>query len=456
MVMFSKKLIILFLFASLRFMAQSIGGTVSGAQTFCDTINSGFVSLSGQSGSIVTWQYSVNGGSTWSNNGNTVSSQSYFNLKQSTCYRAIVKNGSAPPDTSTTACITVYLPTVGGTISGGGTFCGNSGTGILNLTGNVGGVVHWEYSTNNGSSWSVVTNTSTSLSYSPITQNTWYRAIVQNSSFCQKDTSAIATFSINPNTVAGTISSAGTNTVCYAANSKTFTLAGNTGNVLNWIESSNNGVTWSQISNTTNTLSVLNVAQNKVFAAVVQNASCAIDTTNRITLYILPQNTVSAGPDTTISYGQSVTLNGSGTGTPLWIPALGLSDPSILNPSASPEESTYYILTITDSNSCVASDTVLVTVLTSTFEGVVTTVFSPNGDGINDRWFIENIQFYPENEVTVYNIYGNSVYTQKGYKNDWQGTYNGAPLPDGTYFYVIKIDKEHQVLKGSLDILRSK
>lgn len=451
-----KKLITLFLFACLRFMAQSIGGTVSGAQTYCDTINSGFISLSGHSGTIITWQYSVNGGANWTNNGNTISTQNYFNLKQTTCYRAIVKNGAFPPDTSSIACITVYLPTVGGTISGGGTFCGNSGTGILSLTGHLGSVIHWETSTNNGASWTIITNTTTSLSHSNLTQNTLYRAIVQNSSFCSKDTSSIATFSINPNTVAGTISSAGTTTLCYANNSSTISLTGNTGNILNWIESNNNGINWSAISNITSTLSVLNIVQNKVFAAVVQNANCSIDTTNRIALYVLPQNTVSAGSDTTISQGQSVTLNGSGTGTPLWVPASGLSDPSILNPVANPESSTSYILTITDSNSCVASDTVMVTVLTATFEGIVTTVFSPNGDGINDRWFIENIHFYPENEVTVYNIYGNVVYTQKDYKNDWEGTYNGSPLPDGTYFYVIKIDKEHQVLKGSVDILRSK
>jgi gliding motility-associated-like protein len=454
--MLPKKLITVFLFTSMRFMAQSIGGTVSGAQTYCDTLNSGFVSVSGYSGTIVTWQYSVNGGVSWTNNGNTFASQSYFNLKQSTCYRAVVKNGSAPADTSTIACITIYLPSVGGTISGGGSFCGSSGPGILTLTGNTGNVTGWETSTNNGASWTSITNTTTSLPYPNLTQNTLYRAIVQNSSFCLKDTSAIAGFTINPNTVAGTITTAGTTTLCYAPNASTLNLTGNTGNVLHWISSTDNGTNWSSVPNTSGTLPVFNLTQTQVFAAVVQNANCAIDTTNRLTLQVLPQNTVSAGTDTTISAGQSVTLNGSGTGTPLWTPVTGLDNPGILNPLANPGSSTAYILTLTDVNSCVVSDTVLVTVLTSKFEGIVTTVFSPNGDGINDRWFIENIHFYPENEVTVYNIYGNIVYNQKGYKNDWQGTYNGSPLPDGTYFYVIKIDKEHQLLKGSLDILRSK
>ncbi|MES2761593.1 MAG: hypothetical protein V4677_05280, partial [Bacteroidota bacterium] len=108
----------------LKTNAQSVGGTASGSQTYCDTLNSGFLSISGFTGNVTTWQYSINGGASWINNGNSFSTQSYFNLKQSTCYRAIVQNGAFPPDTSTIACITIYLPTVGGSITGGGSFCG--------------------------------------------------------------------------------------------------------------------------------------------------------------------------------------------------------------------------------------------------------------------------------------------------------------------------------------------
>lgn len=455
----NKKIVLLFFFYVLinKMNAQSIGGITSGAQTYCDTFNSGFISLTGYVGTITTWQYSTNGGTTWTSNGNTFSSQSYFNLKQTTCYRAIVKNGTFPSDTSTVSCITIYLPTKGGTINGGGSYCGSSGTGTLNLIGNTGNVLKWQSSTNSGSSWLDITNTTTSLPYSNITQNTLYRAIVQNNTFCLRDTSSITGFTINPQTVSGSLSSASSNTVCYYTNTNTLTLNGNVGNILNWVSSTNNGINWNTINNTTNTLVTSGLTQTTLFKAVVQSPSCSIDSTASLKITVLSQNTVNAGTDTTISIGQSVTLNGSGTGAPLWLPALsGLSNNGILNPVATPTVTTNYILTLTDANSCISSDSVLITVLPIVFDGMISSVFTPNGDGINDSWYIENIQYYPDNEVTVYNIYGNTVFNQQGYKNDWQGTYNNAALPDGTYFYVVKIGLSGNVFKGSLDILRNK
>lgn len=453
-----KFLLIVFLcLTTININAQSAGGIATGATTYCDTsLNTGFISLTSYTGTVNTWLYSTDSGATWTSNGNTFTSQSYYHLQQSTCYKAVVQNGAFPPDTSTMACITIYYPTVGGTILGGGSFCGGSGAGTLNLTGNTGNVLQWQFSTNGGSSWSTISNTTTTLSYSNITQNTLYLVIVQNGSFCLVDTSAQASFTINPLTVAGSISSMGPTTVCYAANSNTINLTGNVGNVLGWISSVNNGTTWSSISNTTNTLITSNLTQTTLFGAVVQSANCSIDTTNKITINIFPQNAVNAGLDTIISQGQATTLNGSGSGAPLWLPSTGLDNPGVFKPNATPVVSTNYILTVTDVNSCINSDTVLITVLPITFDGSITSVFTPNGDGINDNWYIENIKYYPENEVTIYNIYGNSVYNKKGYNNDWQGTYNGAPLPDGTYFYIIKIGSSNEVLKGSLDILKSK
>jgi gliding motility-associated-like protein len=441
---------------TLKTMAQSVGGVASGAQTYCDTLNSGFVSITGYTGNVTTWQFSTNGGTTWTNNGNAFSSQSYFNLKQSTCYRAVVQNGAFPPDTSTIVCITIYLPSVGGTILGGGQFCGGSGSGSLNLINNIGAVSYWQFSINNGSTWTNIANSTTTLAYSNITQNTLYRAIVKNSSFCINDTSALGVFSIFPTTVAGNLSSAGTNSVCYGVNSNTISLSGNVGNVLNWLNSTDNGVTWNSIPNTTTSHITTNITESTLYKAVVQSAICSIDTTPSLNIFVINPFPVNAGNDTTISQGQSVALSGTGVGSPIWSPSANLNAASIYTPIATPDITTYYILSVTDINSCVNSDTVLITVIPIEFEGIISNVFSPNGDGINDSWYIENIKYYPNNEVNVYNIYGQLVFTAKPYNNDWQGTYNGASLPDGTYFYTLNIDETSPVLKGSIDILRNK
>lgn len=75
--------------------------------------------------------------------------------------------------------------------------------------------------------------------------------------------------------------------------------------------------------------------------------------------------------------------------------------------------------------------------------------FTPNGDGINDTWEINNIHSYPNAIVRVYSRWGREVFTaEKGYQNDWDGYYanNEEPLPEGSYYYTIDTDGN-----GSMD-----
>ena len=435
---------------------QSIAGSISGTQTYCDTLNSGFLTLTGNTGNVVTWLVSINGGSTWVSNGNTLANQSYYHLTKTTCYKVVVKNGAFPNDTSASACMTIYKPTVSGTLTASASFCSISSAETLTLTGSLGAILNWEYSTNNGTTWTPISNTTTLNPYSNITQTTEYRAQVQNSSFCLQKTSNTVTISVSPNTVSGALNIIPTNTVCYGINNSKVKINGSVGSVLGWLVSSDNGSTWSNLSVTANSITATNLISNKLYKAILQSGICPSDTTAAQQIYVLPQTTVSAGTDLAVSQGQTIQLSGAGAGTPSWAPAATLNNPNILNPIANPVNNTNYILTITDSKNCQFSDTVLVVVLSESFNGVVTNLFSPNGDGINDFWHIENIQFYKENEVFVYNIYGQLVYSKKSYTNDWDGTYNGAPLPDGTYYYVIKTTPSGILLKGSLDILRGK
>ncbi|WP_425390708.1 tandem-95 repeat protein [Ekhidna sp.] len=68
---------------------------------------------------------------------------------------------------------------------------------------------------------------------------------------------------------------------------------------------------------------------------------------------------------------------------------------------------------------------------------------SPNGDGMNDYWHIEGIDFYPDNTVTLFDRYNNLVFEINGYNNEdkvWIGNSNTGSnntLPEGTYFYRI-------------------
>lgn len=425
-------------------------GTITGATAVCISSNSGKLNLVGSIGEVQGWESSIDSGNTWQSIANTNKILSYANLTQTIWYRAIVKSGSCLTDTTTAAIITVSMPTVVGTLSGGATYCGVPATGRLTLAGHNGDIISWISSIDNGLTWVNIANTDSVESYTNMLSTKWYRAIV-NSGACSTDTSTIEKVYVSPQTVAGTINDS--KAICYGSNEDTLKVVGNVGNVLAWSSSTNNGISWTPILNSTTWLYNKNLTQTTLFKAIVQSGNCNIDTTLAITVTVLPMNAVDAGLATSINLGGSVQLNGNGIGTPLWGPSTGLNNTAILNPIASPQITTTYTLFITDVNNCINSDTVTVTVVKSFFNGKITNLFTPNSDGVNDTWYIENIENFPDNEVTVYNIDGRIVYTKKEYTNNWKGTYNGNELPDGTYYYVLRFNNSNQTFKGAVDIL---
>lgn len=87
---------------------------------------------------------------------------------------------------------------------------------------------------------------------------------------------------------------------------------------------------------------------------------------------------------------------------------------------------------------------------------IANNILTPNGDGINDRWIIQNLNLYPRNEVKIFDRAGRVVYTANNYANDWDGTYEGKPLTHGTYFYIVKFWPGVPDLKGAITIIRDR
>jgi len=83
----------------------------------------------------------------------------------------------------------------------------------------------------------------------------------------------------------------------------------------------------------------------------------------------------------------------------------------------------------------------------------VMSLFTPNGDGYNDNWVVNDPNITAPFKVSVYNRYGNLVYESPDYQNDWQGTYNNTSLPQATYYYIIE-DALGVIFKGPVTILR--
>jgi gliding motility-associated-like protein len=90
------------------------------------------------------------------------------------------------------------------------------------------------------------------------------------------------------------------------------------------------------------------------------------------------------------------------------------------------------------------------------FNIIPTNILSINGDGVNDVWLIDYLDQYRENEVTLYNRLGEVVFHSLNYQNDWAGYLGSKPLPEDTYFYIIKLKKGDIIgfKKGYLSVIR--
>jgi gliding motility-associated-like protein len=83
-------------------------------------------------------------------------------------------------------------------------------------------------------------------------------------------------------------------------------------------------------------------------------------------------------------------------------------------------------------------------------------ILTPNGDGKNDYWIIQDIQLYPKNMVHIFDQSGRLVYSARGYNNDWNGTSSkGSLLPQGTYYYMVHLGPSLPILRGTVNIIRN-
>ncbi|SNZ01007.1 gliding motility-associated C-terminal domain-containing protein, partial [Flagellimonas pacifica] len=87
--------------------------------------------------------------------------------------------------------------------------------------------------------------------------------------------------------------------------------------------------------------------------------------------------------------------------------------------------------------------------------GTLCNIFSPNnGDDINNTLILVRHQDYPNNDLKVFDRYGNSVFEMKGYDSSWDGTGSSGDLPKGTYFYILDLGDDSEVVKGWIQIIR--
>lgn len=171
---------------------------------------------------------------------------------------------------------------------------------------------------------------------------------------------------------------------------------------------------------------------------------------------LIQEPTADAGADTTIFYGESASLDASGGVSYSWSPSTGLSDPNSENPTATPDLTTTYTVTVTTAIGCEFTDQVTVFVSSDALVGVPN-AFSPNGDTYNDGFTVSvrgQLSYY---NLQVYNRWGELVFETENFENSWNGTFGNEDQPLGSYVWVLNyrdLNGESFAQQGNVTLVR--
>ena len=491
----------------------TVGGTlITATPTVCEGDNSGTILLTNYVGNITRWEYSEDNGSTWTPIIETSESIAYLNILRETQYRVFIQASGCPDVYSSTLTIFVDEPSVAGILASDAVVCDSVHSGTLTLSGSLGNSIVWQ-SVDTGAVNDSIQLGGTIYDYANLTNTTRFIAIVTNG-VCPSDSSNVVGvltnfteadfafdnvcigdemffadesfikdgFAVQRNWDFGNgtgstvedpvvlFEEVGTYDVqlsilsqglcidtiiqtveVYPLPDSTITNLGDStfcdGD--STILRGEDGLSY--LWTTGDSTQFLTVTVEDFYGLTVTDSNLCVNS-SEVFIEVWPLPQAEAGNDTTISLGQTTILEGSGGEQYMWDPPTFLDDFMLQNPLSSPDSSIQYTVLVTDSNGCQNTDSVLITVLID-YLFTPSNLVTPNGDGFNDTWFVENLVDYPACEVLIFNEFGEIVFQEREYDNDWAGEFQGARLPDGTYYYIITCPDAAALYKGHVTIL---
>ncbi len=169
----------------------------------------------------------------------------------------------------------------------------------------------------------------------------------------------------------------------------------------------------------------------------------------------LPVINITSTLGTDFSKGKTTTLKATGGVSYVWSGPTGLignrnSDLIDVRPEG---QSQTYTVVVTSAQGCTSEQTIMLTTQDDIRLISGTNIITPNGDGVNDKLIIRNVDLYKNNELKVYDTAGRLLYEKVNYQNEWDGTLNGIALTEGTYYYIIDFRSVGKY-KGFITIVR--
>jgi gliding motility-associated-like protein len=401
----------------------------------------------------------------------TNSSYQSPNISNTTYFRRTDHSGTCPTAISNTIVVTTTTGVIAGTIqSVNPTICYNAipTNTISNVTAPSGGtggnssISHqWQRSLDR-LNWANIIG-ATSASYSEtnkLTDTTYYRRKdVMGPSSCDSIYTTPVQINVFGTNNPGVISKDTSICAGDVAKIKESTKTTGTINSYQWISYTSKSNSWviAQGNSTAKEYTTLGLSDTTWYKRVIKT-SCGNDTSNSVRIAVISRPIVSAGVDTTVLKNSTIQLNGSVIGSTNyeWNPYTNLNNPSILKPDAKITSTIIYILKAFDPTGKCSSEGVIRVSVKAPL--IIPNVITPNGDGVNDTWTIEDMDQYPNASFTIYNRWGNIVWKSTSNAFGWNGTNyrNGEALPQGTYFYILdlkSIDYDEPVT-GYIQIIR--
>lgn len=256
--------------ATVTVQAPPVGGIINGADSLCENLATGVLTLAGNVGAVLDWEYSTTGSAPWTSLSNTTSTYNYNSLTSSHWYRALIEGGACADTYSDTALIyvdPVYLPA---TLSGSDSLCITAASGTIAATGTYGPVLSWEYSTNNGTTWNNLPNTTGSYNYNSLSTTTFYRMITEGG-FCPDVISDTAIIYVQSLPIPPTVGVS--DTLCATAVVGTLSLNNATTPILDW-ENSLDEMTYTGIGNTGSTYNYGSQTQTTWYRVLLDGLFC--------------------------------------------------------------------------------------------------------------------------------------------------------------------------------------